>query len=64
MFFQILIKTIVDFTPMLLTVIAVLAVINIFVLVATQGESKFKVPPVKRPLTWDLVHPTRFISLE
>lgn len=64
MFFQILIKTIVDFTPMLLTVVAFLAVINVFVLVATAGESKFKAPPVKRPLTWDVVHPARFISLE
>ncbi len=64
MFFQILIKTIVDFTPMLLTVLAFMGGILAFIVVATNGESKFKAPTVKRPLTWDVIHPTRFMSLE
>ncbi len=61
---DILIKTIVDFTPMLLVVLAVLAFINIFILVVTNGEeSTNRSKKYVRP-TMDMVRSTRFMSLE
>lgn len=65
MFFKILIKTIVDFTPMILLVLSFMAGIIVFVAVATAGENqKVTRPPLQHRLTWDLTRDTRFINLD
>lgn len=65
MFFKILIKTIVDFTPMILLVLSFMAGIIVFVAVATTGSTTQKVTrPLQHRLTWDLTRDTRFINLD
>lgn len=65
MFFQIFIKTIVDFTPMILLVLSFLAGVVLFAVVATYNEEPTKVSrPLQHRLTWDLTRDTRFINLD
>lgn len=62
---NILIATLVAATPTLLGILAVMAVVNLIVLIGTHDDRR-KIAPKKRQhrLTWDLTRDTRFINLD
>jgi hypothetical protein len=59
---SILVATVIDALPVLLSGAAIMLVVSLIVFVGTYDSR----PPRKlyKGKTWDLVHPTRFMSLE
>ena len=60
MFFEILIKTIQDAFPLLMGILAIMAVINLIIFVGTHDSR----PRAQTKRTMDMVNSTRFMSLE